>query len=186
MLAMGSRGIDVEELQKSLAAAGIAVGPADGIFGPQTRDAVERLQLAAGLPDHGVADDKTTAALRLMVPHQAEDKQLTEHFNELEFVCNDDSGLVAVNPKLLSMLEKLRAALGGFPVNILSGYRTPAHNDAIGGAPESLHLRGWAADIQIDNVEPEDVAAAAEPIFDGIGRYAEFTHVDVRGYRARW
>jgi uncharacterized protein YcbK (DUF882 family) len=44
-----------------------------------------------------------------------------------------------------------------------------------------------AADIQV-SVAPAAVANAAETIFGdgGLGRYSSFTHVDVRGYHARW
>ena len=105
----------------------------------------------------------------------------------MEFVCNDGSGLVAVNIKLLNLLEKLRAELGNKIITISSGYRTPKHNAAVGGEPGSQHLHGNAADIVVDEVTPKDVVAAAEAVgFDGIGNYATFTHVDVRGQYARW
>lgn len=49
--------------------------------------------------------------------------------------------------RLVAMLERLRAALGGRPVAISSGYRCPAHNWAVGGAPESQCLLGNTATL---------------------------------------
>jgi len=37
----------------------------------------------------------------------------------------------------------------GVPLAINSGYRTTAHNTAIGGAVDSYHVKGMAADISI-------------------------------------
>lgn len=42
------------------------------------------------------------------------------------------------------ILEPARAALG--PIRVSSGYRSPVVNDAVGGAPNSDHTRGDAAD----------------------------------------
>ncbi len=44
-------------------------------------------------------------------------------------------------------LEDLRALLGGAPILISSGYRSPALNTAIKGAKNSLHMKGLAADF---------------------------------------
>ena len=92
------------------------------------------------------------------------------------------------NMRLVAMLERLRAALGGRPVAVSPGYRCPAHNRAVGGAPESQHLPGNAADTVVSEVSPERVAAKAEVLkFPGVGRYPSFTHVDVRpNGPARW
>ncbi len=35
----------------------------------------------------------------------------------------------------------------GFPLKVDSGFRTPAHNVAVGGEPGSAHLTGEAADV---------------------------------------
>ena len=43
-------------------------------------------------------------------------------------------------------LELVRGLLG-HPIVISSGYRSPAVNKALGGAPNSQHVRGEAADI---------------------------------------
>jgi hypothetical protein len=45
-----------------------------------------------------------------------------------------------------NVLQPLRDAMG-FPVIVTSGYRSPALNQAIGGATNSQHMNGEAADI---------------------------------------
>jgi len=51
-----------------------------------------------------------------------------------------------MDKRLITFLDSLRNWLGR-PVVITSGYRTEAHNKAVGGARNSAHLRGKAADI---------------------------------------
>jgi zinc D-Ala-D-Ala carboxypeptidase len=46
-----------------------------------------------------------------------------------------------------NILEPLREAVGG-PIKISSGYRCPRLNKAIGGAKNSQHMVGEAADVQ--------------------------------------
>lgn len=114
----------------------------------------------------------------------------TAHFKSSEFKCKHCGKLPAkgISQDLMKKLELLRTKLGNKPVTVVSGYRCPIHNKAVGGATNSQHLYGTAADIQVAGVSPSKVAAAAESIFakGGLGRYKTFTHVDVRGYKARW
>ncbi len=46
-LARGSSGLQVEVLQKALAALGVNPGPIDGLFGPKTEAAAQRFQRKA-------------------------------------------------------------------------------------------------------------------------------------------
>jgi len=116
----------------------------------------------------------------------------SEHFTRRELDCHCGCDAPAAVERELALtaaeLEKLRA-LVGMPLHINSGYRCPTYNKAIGGAPKSQHMQGKAADVSA-RCSPTYVAMAAEkvPAFDngGICRYAGFTHVDRRGYRARW
>jgi peptidoglycan hydrolase-like protein with peptidoglycan-binding domain len=59
----GADGREVERLQAKLDALGLAPGPVDGAFGPQTEAAVTAFQRLAGLDETGRADADTVAAL---------------------------------------------------------------------------------------------------------------------------
>lgn len=115
-------------------------------------------------------------------------KALAKNFLVREFACRGGSDTVLVDDALVVLLQKLRDHFGR-PVNINSGYRTPAHNAAVGGVPGSQHLLGTAADIAISEVAPLEVARYAEylmPDQGGVGLYGGFVHVDVRPGRGRW
>lgn len=120
---------------------------------------------------------------------------LSPHFRVREFRCHDGSDPVFIDSALVELLEQLRAHFGK-PVTITSAYRTPAHNVKAGGATFSQHLYGRAADIRVQGVSVEDVAACAEHLLPGrggVGRYpakagraAGWVHVDTRTEKARW
>lgn len=110
------------------------------------------------------------------------------NFQVKEFRCKDGSDEILINIRLAYLLQRIRDHFGK-PVHITSAYRTKAHNAAVGGAVKSQHLSGNAADITVSGVSPAKVADFAEtllPNTGGIGRYQNFTHVDVRASRARW
>jgi uncharacterized protein YcbK (DUF882 family) len=115
--------------------------------------------------------------------------KLSAHFSSHEFTCHHCGKLPNGYPSqaLLTYLEKLRAHFDT-PVTVMSGYRCPKHNKAVGGATHSQHLQGTAADIILKDVSPRDVWAWANEnnVDGGVGRYASFTHVDKRGFKARW
>ena len=116
------------------------------------------------------------------------DLQLSPHFRLAEFASKDGADKVLVDDDLVTLLEKLREAAGG-AVTINSGYRSPAHNAAVGGVSSSQHLYGRAADIVVEGASPLLVGQIAEYYLDrrgGIGVYQTFTHVDTRAIRSRW
>ena len=57
------RGDDVAELQRRLNALGFDAGREDGLFGPETADALREFQRAVGLADDGICGRTTVAAL---------------------------------------------------------------------------------------------------------------------------
>jgi hypothetical protein len=61
------------------------------------------------------------------------------HFDREEFACGCKCGLEAIDPAIVGILEEVRAELGK-PVEINSGTRCEAHNQAVGGAKRSAHL----------------------------------------------
>ena len=67
------------------------------------------------------------------------------HFNKNEFEYP-----YKMDHDLLRKLDVART-LAGIPFVITSDFRTEAHNDRIGGAENSAHLRGLAVDIRCSN-----------------------------------
>ena len=75
----GAKGNNVKKLQQCLAACGYYVGKVDGIYGRDTKSAVQKLQKAKGLKQTGTADSVTIAA---MFAEQApSSKNVTERLN---------------------------------------------------------------------------------------------------------
>ena len=96
--------------------------------------------------------------------------KLSPHFSLSEFtlsqtairkgINNDPTSEVLGNLKVLCtrVLEPVRALLG-HPMFITSGYRCPALNGAIGGSPNSAHIKGLAADFVCPMFgKPRDIA----------------------------
>lgn len=107
---------------------------------------------------------------------------LSPHFSSREFACHH-CGQVKVAPTLVARLELLRAEVGR-PLRIVSGYRCPVHNRAVGGAKLSKHVLGEAADIPSGYAT---IAQAEKAGFRGIGNRGRWAvHVDVRRSPARW
>lgn len=69
LLARGSRGPEVTELQKRLKMLGYVVGPIDGIFGAQTQARVRLFQKEHGLAVDGIAGPKTIKELKRLTGH---------------------------------------------------------------------------------------------------------------------
>jgi uncharacterized protein YcbK (DUF882 family) len=79
------------------------------------------------------------------------------------------------------------------PIFVNSGYRSPEHNQNIGGAKNSYHMKGLASDIRTKNFTPIQLKYILEKLIvdgkikqGGIGLYANFLHYDIRGVKARW
>ena len=121
-------------------------------------------------------------------------RQLSPSFRVREFGCKG-SDVVLLDEELVVLLQCIREHFGK-PLHITSGYRTAAHNAAVGGSKSSQHLLGRAADIRVQGVNVEDVAAYAEslmPDWGGVGRYpvkagraTGWVHVDTRQNKSRW
>ena len=111
---------------------------------------------------------------------------MTPNFKRSEFACQCGCGFDTADYELVQHLEKLRAHFDR-PIKITSGCRCLKHNEAVGGAPNSQHTKGRAADIQVQSVDPAIVYEAAVQIgFNGTGCYSTFTHCDTRDHKATW
>jgi zinc D-Ala-D-Ala carboxypeptidase len=150
----------------------------DGAFGRETFTAVNDFQCGFAfwrLLVDGHAGPKTHEALRHAVE---EEGRCSEHFKFVEFR-SKGNGWIKVSRQLVLGLEEYRELVGA-PVAIVSGYRDPDHNVRVGGAPNSQHLYGNAADL---NPVKRTGEVARLRRFSGIG-YQGATglvrHVDVR------
>lgn len=94
---------------------------------------------------------------------------LTEHFTLEELVASQLAARrrldnrpgpveLASLRRVAALLEQVRALVGG-PITVSSGYRSSAVNAAVGGARNSAHLQGLAADITAPGVAPKALAA---------------------------
>ncbi|MEV6878531.1 D-Ala-D-Ala carboxypeptidase family metallohydrolase [Amycolatopsis sp. NPDC051128] len=194
-LRSGSTGAAVKELQIRVAG-WAADGPkqayvaVDGDFGPGTAAALTRFQAANHLSANGVADADDFAALNAL---EAADGS-TVHFTWSEFTSKDGAGFgggkvasatVKENVRrLMYKLEALRHKAGGRAVTVSSGFRSIAHNQSIGGASNSMHLYGVAADAYVSGLSTRQVYVLAEACgFSGLERYTlsdAHQHVDSR------
>ena len=171
---------NVKKLQTILNQIGIDVGKVDGIAGPKTIAGIKQFQKIFGLTVDGIAGPKTWAVL--------EKAKNVKHFKVKEFACKH-CGEIKIDINLLIKLEELRRAIGNRPIIINSGYRCKTHNTRVGGAKNSQHLYGKAADIRVPNMSPRTLEKFANTVFynGGVGMGgATIVHVDTRGYKARW
>lgn len=116
------------------------------------------------------------------------------YFEDSELASKDGKpspyGPMNVQKPLLELLNSLRAAYGK-PLVVNSAYRSPEHNKAVGGVPNSYHTQGLAADIRPTEANKDDLRVLRDicnrlNAEGGVGLYDTFVHVDARGYRARW
>lgn len=122
--------------------------------------------------------------------------KLSTNFDWKEFESKDGAPMpdwVKDNVRdLAKNLEVIRAAAGA-PMRINSGYRSPAHNTSIGGAKNSFHMKGMAADFTIQGKTiPETISLIEKLIAQGkiskggLGTYRTFVHYDIQGKNRRW
>lgn len=83
---------------------------------------------------------------------------MTENFSLQEFINSTTADRLKIDnrppaevmvhlQRTAEGLERIRAAAGGHPIQILSGFRCQALNVAVGGTPASQHVMGQAVDI---------------------------------------
>lgn len=124
-----------------------------------------------------------------------EGEYITEALNEINHFMRDwrTDDVVRMDPRNVDILA---AAWNLMDVNepymLLSGYRSPKTNAMLrsrssGVAKNSLHLKGWAADVRLDSRSVGQMARAAKACnAGGVGRYSRsnFVHMDCGAVRS--
>ena len=104
------------------------------------------------------------------------EKQLSKNFKVKEFACKDGSDKILISDELVVMLQQLRDRIGA--IRISSGYRTVSWNSKIGGAVNSSHTMGMAADCLFDYPILREICMFAETIdIKSLILYDTFIHV---------
>ncbi len=103
-----------------------------------------------------------------------------KHFSYSEFDCPTKNGSGELMEKqFLEMIDN-SSEIAGIPFYINSGYRTPEHNQAIGGSKNSSHMKFCAADVHCGNGQDRltMVHAFIKAGFRRIGIADTFIHID--------
>ena len=93
----------------------------------------------------------------------------------------------------LRIVDDLRESFGK-PCALLSSYRSPDYNKAVGGVGLSQHMEFRALDIAFDGISPQHVydrlieCRKAGKFVGGLGLYptSGFVHIDTRNSNATW
>lgn len=102
-----------------------------------------------------------------------------KYFQKDEFKCKC-CGENKVDERLIEKLDKARE-LAKVAFKIVSGYRCEKHNAEVGGAKNSAHLKGLAADIAVNGPQERYriLKALLASGFTRIGIGKTFIHVDM-------
>lgn len=116
---------------------------------------------------------------------------ISKNFDWSEFECHCECEMpsdVRKNIRFLvrSLLQPMRTLLGT-PITVVSGYRCRSHNRAVGGATNSRHMEGKAADIKLKGMKPFSTYQMLNLVLrnnawgpGGLGVYSTWVHVDLR------
>ncbi len=125
--------------------------------------------------------------------------KLTNNFNKSEFECSCGCNMpesVLSNIKIVAINLQILRDFVNSSIKVNSAYRCVEHNQRIGGASRSQHVLGKASDIVVKGYTPDEVFDIVQNlrrnpmlkgvIFQGIGRYNTFTHLDIRDNYTTW
>lgn len=168
----------VKEIQRQLRQVGWDIR-VDGRLGARTREAIRDFKMGYAFRNPPlIRNDSPGLGFRIALKRSVRlGGKCSEHFRFKEFA-SKGNGWIKIHFKLVRGLEKYRAKVGS--VSIVSGYRDPEHNRAVGGVPNSQHIYGTASDIP---AKVEAPAMKSLGVFSGIGivrATGKVVHVDVR------
>lgn len=196
----------IRQRQHLLAYLGYYVGTVDGEWGAMSRTACTAFQRDVGITPDGHGGPETDKYLKKAVADDAfktepvgEDKPATGTFwDEIEFFTREEfrcqcggkycNGFpVEPDETMVRTVDEIRRRLG-VPVSIVdaggSGVRCKVHNTAVGGASNSLHMYGRAADLH-SSASPARMKAVAEEVMGAtgeLGLYDWGIHVGIGKY----
>jgi len=174
----------------------LAPGDVDGIWGPQSAQATEKLQKKLELIPDGVWGDQTDIAVREKIysgEDLPEEPEVTgtfwdhiRYWSREEWRCQCGGKYCAGFPAepdqtLVELVDDLRHAFGA-PGHRSSGLRCEVHNRNEKGVWNSKHMAGKALDFFIEGVSGAALLAAAQA--DPRTSYAyiisgQYVHVEV-------
>ena len=124
----------------------------------------------------------------------ANGKLRNDQLSDLNYLMRDyrNNEQIEIDVALYRQMLKLQQHFGGKPLEIISGYRSPATNELLrrqsdGVAKKSLHMEGKAVDIHIAGVSTRDLQKAALAMGQGgVGYYPKsgFVHIDTGRVRS--
>lgn len=126
--------------------------------------------------------------------------KLSDHFSVYEFASTSGnkvySNEVRVDTELVNMLEQIYSHFNCSKIIISSGYRTPAHDKAVGGSGSGYHCTGQAADFCCYDKSGKAIPSSKIVLYLedincwGIGYKCggatNYTHADTRPQSRKW
>lgn len=113
-------------------------------------------------------------------------EKVLENFTLYEARCHGvdhDCGVIILDPELLSCLDRVRVKYG-MPIIVNSWTRCREHNAAVGGAAQSYHMNGRAADLTATaGGDMMTLRRICRAVFPFAIDYENYIHCDVRGPR---
>jgi hypothetical protein len=116
-----------------------------------------------------------------MTPHFTLEELTTTSHRQFDNTPNDAE--MANLVLLAEFLEKVKTYLDGKPIMVNSAFRSKAVNDSVGSKDTSQHRLGYAADIRVPGMTPDQVVralVASDLPFDQVIReFDAWTHVSI-------
>ena len=170
------------------AATGGRIGRAPGGYVPQASISAPRLAVAQAPSMAQSSTMDTLGALADLWKSQQPAQEPQQQAPSPSAATEGHAPATGVSAPAQAALDALRGGWTGQPFSVVSDYRDPTQNQAVGGAKGSQHLSGNAFDIDTSGWTPEQKLALATQAYNsgfrGFGFYDNNLHFDVGGQRA--